>query len=261
MNPKVAIIISNYNYGAYVLEAINSALKQTYNNIQIYVLDDGSSDDSWKKICEQTDPVASDTIDTPYYKGPIERRKRDNLYAYSINNSGASTARNVAIWQAWEWADVFGILDADDVYKPNKVEVLLQKLIHHMEVGVVYADYETHRTYGHTNYIKHEYKLPYDKRILERQCIVHSGSLVRKEHLQQVILPNGEFFDSNLHGPASQGFIGCTEDYDLWLRLSTVCMIVHVPEPLSIVRETGQNQSMKMTNEIFQNNIASIRSR
>ena len=68
MNPKVAIIISNYNYGAYVLEAINSALKQTYNNIQIYVLDDGSSDDSWKKICEQTDPVASDTIDTPYYK-------------------------------------------------------------------------------------------------------------------------------------------------------------------------------------------------
>ena len=37
MNPKVAIIISNYNYGAYVLEAINSALKQTYNNIQIYV--------------------------------------------------------------------------------------------------------------------------------------------------------------------------------------------------------------------------------
>ena len=279
MNPNVAIIISNYNYGEYVLEAINSALNQTYQNIRVYVLDDGSSDDSWEKISSITEPegfrrplkhqalnttfdLTTEEMGTPYYEGPIERRHLNHIvYAYKINNSGASTARNVAMWEAWEWADIFGILDADDVYKSQKVEVLTQKLMEHPEIGVTYADYEIHRTYGHANYIKHEYKLPYDKRLLENQCIVHSGALIKKDCLQHTILKNGEIFDSNLHGPASQGFIGCTEDYDLWLRLSNVCMIIHVPEPLSIVRETGQNQSMKMTNEIFQHNVASIRSR
>ena len=261
MNPNVAIIISNYNYGEYVLEAIDSALNQTYPNIRVYVLDDGSSDDSWDKISSITDEISAEEMNTPYYTGPIERRQRDNLYAYKTNNSGASTARNVAMWEEWEWAEIFGILDADDMNKPQKVEVLIQKLLDDNQVGVAYGDYETHRTYGYTNYIKHEYKLPYDKRALEKGCIVHSGSLVKKYFLQHIILKNGEFFDSQLHGPASKDFIGCIEDYDLWLRLSNICMIVHVPDPLSIVRETGQNQSMKMTNEVFRNNIASIRAR
>ena len=57
MNPNVAIIISNYNYGEYVLEAIDSALNQTYPNIRVYVLDDGSSDDSWDKISSITDEI------------------------------------------------------------------------------------------------------------------------------------------------------------------------------------------------------------
>ena len=261
MNPNVAIIISNYNYGEYVLGAIDSALNQTYPNIRVYVLEDGSSDDSWDKISSITDEISAEEMNTPYYTGPIERRQKDNLYAYKTNNSGASTARNVAMWEAWEWAEIFGILDADDMYKPQKVEVLIQKLLDDSQVGVAYGDYETHRTYGHTNYIKHEYKLPYDKRALENGCIVHSGSLIKKDFLEHIILKNGEFFDSQLHGPASKGFIGCIEDYDLWLRLSNICMIVHVPDPLSIVRETGQNQSMKMTNEVFQNNVASIRAR
>ena len=81
--------------------------------------------------------------------------------------------------------------------------------------------------------------------------MVHSNSLIKKKYLNEVKLPNGEFFDSRLHGPASQGFIGCTEDYDLWLRLSKVCIITHVPECLGIANQHGNNQSMKMTTEIF----------
>ena len=50
MNPKVAIIIANYNYEDYVIKAINSVLNQTYDGeIRIYVVDDGSSDSSWDK--------------------------------------------------------------------------------------------------------------------------------------------------------------------------------------------------------------------
>jgi glycosyltransferase involved in cell wall biosynthesis len=184
-----------------------------------------------------------------------------NLWCYHIENSGASTARNVAIWEAWEWADVFAILDADDLYHPSKVSKQVQKLIEHDEVGVTYSDYIIHKTYGYNDYQKYEYKYPYSKFELERQCIVHSAGLIKKRCLSKILLDNKEIYDSNLHGPGSQGFIGCIEDYDLWLRLSNVCMISHIAEPLSYVRETGLNQSMKMTPEIFQQNADKIRKR
>ena len=94
-----------------------------------------------------------------------------------------------------------------------------------------------------------------------QKSIVHSNSLIKKHFLEAIRLPNGEIFDSQLHGPASKGFIGCTEDYDLWIRLSKVCLICHVPESLSIVNESGQNQSMRMTSDIFNQNAQILRSR
>tara|TARA_B100001113_G_C21121966_1_gene627760 strand:- start:2312 stop:3088 length:777 start_codon:yes stop_codon:yes gene_type:complete len=251
MSPNVAIIITNYNYGKYVINAIESALSQDYDgNIRVYVVDDGSQDDSWDKISEITDPVTTEEYSKPYYKGPVEERSRDNLYAFRINNSGASTGRNVAIWQAWDWADVFGILDSDDEYKNNKVKILVEKLLEHEEVGVAYADYDN----VYPNYKKREFKESYDRELLLNRCMVHSNSLIKKDKLEKVILPNEEIFDSRLHGPASQEFIGCTEDYDLWLRLSKICIMVHIPKNLGIANQTGQNQSYKMTQDIFNKN-------
>jgi len=117
MEHKVAIITANYNYAQYILEAVNSIQRQTYNGpIRMYLVDDGSSDDSWEKICNITEEIDSKDMEDSFYSGPIEFRQSGNLYAYRITNSGASTARNVAIWQAWEWADVFGVLDSDDEY-------------------------------------------------------------------------------------------------------------------------------------------------
>ena len=45
-NPKVSILIENYNYGAYLGDAIESALAQDYDNFEVVVVDDGSTDDS-----------------------------------------------------------------------------------------------------------------------------------------------------------------------------------------------------------------------
>ena len=96
MNPKVAIIIANYNYAHYVIDAMRSITHQTYDGpLRIYIVDDGSSDDSWDKI-------------SSFVEG------RDDVFPQRIQNAGASAARNVAIAAAWEWADIFGILDADD---------------------------------------------------------------------------------------------------------------------------------------------------
>ena len=268
--PRVAVIISNYNYGEYVLDAIDSALKQDYEgDLRVYVLDDGSSDGSYEKLLTYAgENVSSITdkyeIDEPYYKGPIELFQCSdlNLWCYRIDNSGASTARNVAIWEAWNWADCFAILDADDMYEESKVRKHVEAITKYDEVGVVYSDYVIHKThYGRIDYKKYEYKYPYSLKELHHQCIVHSAGLIKKQYLQKVLLDNKEFYDSNLHGPASKGFIGCTEDYDLWLRLANVCIINHIAEPLSFVRETGQNQSMKMNGNIFNENMQKIKRR
>jgi glycosyltransferase involved in cell wall biosynthesis len=243
MLPKVAIICANYNYGRYIVAAMNSIINQTYEGeLRLYVVDDGSSDDSWEKISEYA-------------------KDKDNIFIKNIENSGASVARNTAIEMCWEWADVIGVLDADDEYKPTKVEKFVNKLIEYPEIGAVYGDYDIHKTYEGKSYTKEEFKPSYSREELLKKCIVHSNSLIKKEFLQAVRLSNGEFFDSRLHGPASKGFIGCTEDYDLWIRLSKICIICHVPESLSVVNESGQNQSMKMTAQVFSQNAQILRSR
>ena len=242
MLPKVAIICANYNYGRFIIDAMKSIINQTYaGELRLYVVDDGSSDNSWELISNYK------KLDTYENRVNIKR----------IENSGASVARNTAIEMCWDWADIIGILDADDAYYPEKVDKLVNKLVEYPEVGVAYADYCIKKP----THSKHEFKSSYDRQTLLQRCIVHSNSLIKKEHLEQVRLPNGEFFDSRLHGPASQGFIGCTEDYDLWLRLSKICIITHIPECLAVANEHGDNQSLKMTNEIFQKHAQILGSR
>lgn len=243
MLPKVAIICANYNYGHFILEGMESIINQTYKGeLRLYVIDDGSSDDSWEKISRYA-------------------TTKDNVFIKRIENSGASVARNTAIEMCWEWADIIGVLDADDQYKPTKVEKFVNKLIEYPEIGAVYADYDIHKSYAHKSYVQEEFKHSYSRSVLMNRCIVHSNSLVKKQYLEAIRLQNGEIFDSRLHGPASKGFIGCTEDYDLWIRLSKVCIICHVPESLSIVNESGQNQSMRMTTDVFNQNAQILRSR
>ena len=237
--PKVAIVCANYNYGKYIVAAMNSIVNQTYQGeLRLYVVDDGSSDDSWEKISEYA-------------------KDKDNVFVKRIENSGASVARNTAIEMCWEWADIIGVLDADDEYYADKVEKLVSKLMEHDEIGVAYADYIN----INPKFTKREFKTSYDRRTLLNRCIVHSNSLIKKKYLSQIVLPNGEIFDSRLHGPASKGFIGCTEDYDLWIRLSKFCLMIHVPECLGIANISGQNQSLKMNVEIFKENAKILGSR
>jgi glycosyltransferase involved in cell wall biosynthesis len=249
----ITTIIANYNYGSYVVEAIHSALNQTVKN-KIVVVDDGSTDDSVSKIKENFSFWSCHN--ELLYGNDIMVYDYDQLTLIQSKNNGASTARNLGMKLSWKDTEFFCILDADDSILPDKYEKFL-KIMEDDAVGVVYGDYVIRRP----GYTKYEYKQPYSIQALSEQCIVHSGSMIRKSYLEKVLLSTGEVYDKNLHGPASKGFIGCTEDYDLWLRLSKVCMMVHVPEILSIVNEHGNNQSMKMTQQIFNQNSQTIKAR
>jgi glycosyltransferase involved in cell wall biosynthesis len=264
-NPEVTVILTNYNYSDYVCRAIKSVIAQDYEGqLNLVIVDDGSDDNSQAMIDYEffadEESYERKTTKQSFYNGTIAIEETGiynvNLMFIMTENRGASVARNVGInygLKKYPKTKAIAILDADDEYYPNKISKLVSRLVEYEEIGVVYSDYDVEKTYGENSHTKREFKKPYSIIDLRNECIVSSGSLIRVDALKR-IANKKEYYNPKLHGPKSKGFIGCTEDYDLWLRLSGVSIMCHVPESLSLAREHGDNQSLKMTTEIFQKN-------
>lgn len=94
----VTVLINNYNYGRFLRQAIDSALNQTYPNVEVVVVDDGSTDDS------------------PSILNSYGKRIRPVLQA----NGGQASAFNAGL--AASRGEIICMLDADDFFHPDKVE-------------------------------------------------------------------------------------------------------------------------------------------
>lgn len=103
MKPLISVIIPNYNYGAYVAKAIDGVLAQTYSNIEIIVVDDGSSDDSLAVL-----------------EGYGNR-----ITVVPQKNQGVSVARNNGV--ARSRGEFVAFLDADDIWLASKIEEQLAR--------------------------------------------------------------------------------------------------------------------------------------
>jgi glycosyltransferase involved in cell wall biosynthesis len=100
----VSIVINNYNYGRYIAQAVDSALAQTYPNVEVVVVDDGSTDDSLRVLAS--------------YKSRVRLLTKQNGGQASAFNVGIGAARGQFIL----------ILDSDDYLFPNAVEECLASL-------------------------------------------------------------------------------------------------------------------------------------
>lgn len=114
----VSVIIPNYNYANYLREAIDSVLAQTYQNIEIIVVDDGSKDDS-KKILESYG---------------------EKITAIFQANQGVSAARNNGILASK--GEFVAFLDADDVWFKRKIELQIEKFSTNKTLGLVHVGVE-----------------------------------------------------------------------------------------------------------------------
>lgn len=101
---KVSVIIPAYNCSEYISEALDSVFMQTYPDIEIIVVNDGSNDE---------------TID-------ILEAYDDRIKVYSQSNSGVSTARNVGAELAK--GEYLAFLDSDDIWQPDKIEKQISKI-------------------------------------------------------------------------------------------------------------------------------------
>lgn len=109
--PLVSILINNYNYGRFLAEAIDSALNQTYSNIEVIVVDDGSTDNSRSIIEGYQQKI------TPILK----------------ENGGQATAFNQGF--AASRGEIICFLDSDDLFEPQKIAEIVQIFQDHPQVG------------------------------------------------------------------------------------------------------------------------------
>ncbi len=183
--PKVSIIIPVYNWSNYLWEAIESAINQTYNNIEILVINDWSND-NW-----ETEKVALSFGDKIKY-----------IYK---QNWGVSSALNLWINEmTWEY---FSWLSHDDLYYPNKIEEQIKLLEKLDDKNIILSsNYELiNKNWELISKIDSSYK---SKEILYK--------LLTKSFLNwcTLLIPKKAFleiwnFDTNLK---------TTQDYHLWFR-------------------------------------------
>lgn len=110
--PLVSIVIPSYNCAPYILETIQSAADQTYRNKELIVVDDCSSDGSDGTIQEHKEEIAS------RFSGGFTLRNKTNHGAHYTLNCGARESRG----------DYIFFLNADDLYEPNRLQVMIQPL-------------------------------------------------------------------------------------------------------------------------------------
>lgn len=117
--PRVSIVIPVYNGSEYLREAVDSALAQTYANVEVIVVNDGSTDDG------RTDAVARS------YGGKIRYFCKDN--------GGVSSALNVGIREMT--GEYFSWLSHDDIYFPDKIEKQIDYIQNNPEVKLVTSNF------------------------------------------------------------------------------------------------------------------------
>lgn len=109
--PLVSILINNYNYGHFLSDAVDSALNQSYSNIEIIVVDDGSTDDSREVIATY----------------------RQNIKFVLKENGGQASALNRGF--AESSGEILCFLDADDIFELKKVEIAVDRFKSYSEAN------------------------------------------------------------------------------------------------------------------------------
>ena len=193
-----SVIIPCYNQGSFIKEAVDSVLAQTFQNFEIIIVNDGSTDETTNRILSNFSAPKTTIIQT--------------------ENKGVSSARNTAIKAAN--GKYILPLDADDKIASTYLEKVLDVLENNKNINIVYCDAEY---FG--NKTGKMYLNPYSlKQILNNNCILISA-VFRKSDWEKVGGYNTNMYIS-------------IEDWDFWLSLiENGANIYKIPETLFFYRK------------------------
>ena len=195
--PRVSVIVPVHNGSNYLHEAIDSVLAQTYPNVELMVVDDGSTDDTWAIIQS--------------YGSRLRGLQQANEGVANALNHGIRTATGEYI--AW--------LSHDDAFLPQKLAAQIDTLSQTPEARVCYSDYWVVDEHSQRQGVLRMPAYPRERlarHLLQAMFICGSTTLTHRECFESVGL-----FDQTLRH---------TQDADMWLRLARRFTFVHIPEPL-----------------------------
>lgn len=226
--PLVTVICICYNHARFVKEALDSVANQTYGNIELIVIDDGSTDGSGKVIKQW---IAS------HPKTTLLLNAKNLGYCKTFNKAYTISKGSFCI-----------DLAADDILLPNRIEVGLSELADAgPEYGVNFSDAEHIDESG--NLIRlHSDKYPHNtipsgdvyKHVIDRYFICSPTMMFRREVVEYL---NG--YDESL----------AYEDFDFWVRASRKYKFIYTPQVLlkkrSVSNSMSANQFKRSGNQRF----------
>ncbi len=213
---RVSTVIPTYNSAKFLPDAIQSILNQTYQDYEIIVVDDGSTDNTFD----------------------IVREFGKNIRYLRQENKGLGGARNTGIRHAN--GEYVGLLDADDQWYPNYLETMVSIADQHPEAAIFYCNARYTDEHG------------VDSPQLVGVPAISSGeiyqTLLRANFLipSTVLMRRSVIVNKGLFDQALRSLHGC-EDWDLWLRVSRDYPFVGTRENLVRYRIHGNSLSANPT--------------
>lgn len=208
MPPHVSVIIPTYNRAHLIGATIASVLEQTYSDFEVIVVDDGSTD--------QTELVISRISDSR-----LRYVRQPNCGRSKARNHGLSLARGKYIT----------FLDSDDLYLPGKIELQVNYLVSHPDVGMVYTSAHCINEQGAM--LKHNYIAAESGYIYEDIAFFTPVTITLPTVMTyKKVMENVGCFDENMHR---------FEDTDMWRRISKSYRIDAMPEFTCLIRAHDDN--------------------
>ena len=225
-NPAVSVLMSAYNRQAYLDDAIRSVVSQTFEDWELVLIDNGSTD--------STPVILRDWAHKDSRIRVVVNPK--NVGVPKVRNQGARIASGRYV----------SFIDSDDLYRKDALQRMVGELEQNLDYDVLIAEAalidENGQITGETNSQRMRWKPKCPARVLFDDLIANSFvvcNLVRNEVLRK----NGICHDEEL---------GFADDWMFWLDLSAVCNIRYLPESLYYYRIHRSNTSMsELAKEIY----------
>lgn len=201
--PKVSVIIPLHNGERFIRSAVASVLEQTYSNVELIVIDDGSTDRSRERLSDLSESLT---------------------YLYQ-ENSGVALARNHGFLHSK--GEFIAFLDQDDRWYPHKLETQVAILNRQTDIGIVYSDLDAIDENGE---------------ITNARCLAQAprGGFLRlfpefphpHPFPSTVLMRRAIFAQAGMFDPAFKR--NCHEDTELWFRIAknSLGRFHFHPEPL-----------------------------
>lgn len=207
--PRVTVVIPTFNRAHIVGEAIQSVLDQDYPNLELIVVDDGSTDDTERAV----------------------RPHLSKIKYLKKSNGGPASARNYGIAAAT--GEFVAFLDSDDLYRPGKLVQQVRQFQVQPETVLAYCWFLISDGDGRLRMGRRCHLYGSVHRALLGECmkgpLYPSAVMIRRSALQQV-------------GPFDEA-MRIADDTDLFCRVARIGPIGLIPEPLVQLRRFGDNVS------------------